>query len=104
MANRWASDHLEKKVGTGYSAPSVLGNRLVLDHRVDGDEIVECMEANDAQGIWELRYQTDFSASMGFNDGPICTPLLADDRCYTFGAKFQFRTSRMSSGERSEVG
>ena len=90
----------EKKVGTGYSAPSVLGNRLVLHHRVDGDEIVECMQANDAQRMWELRYPTDFSASMGFNDGPICTPLLTDDRCYTFGAKGRLHCLDLKTGSK----
>ena len=33
-----------KRVGTGYSAPSVIGNRLVVIHRPRGnDEIVDCV-------------------------------------------------------------
>ena len=35
----------DKAVGTGYSAPSVLGKRLVLHHRVGDEEIVQCFDA-----------------------------------------------------------
>src|SRR2546425_8545601 len=34
----------EKAIGTGYSAPSVRGDLLVLHHRVGGEEIVEAFE------------------------------------------------------------
>src|SRR5579883_1667680 len=35
----------DKQVGSGYSAPSVLGQRLVLHHRVADKEVVECFDA-----------------------------------------------------------
>ncbi|MBX3440658.1 MAG: hypothetical protein KF861_24415, partial [Planctomycetaceae bacterium] len=34
-----------REVGTGYSAPSVRGNRLVVHHRLRDEEIVECLRA-----------------------------------------------------------
>src|SRR2546430_69747 len=34
------------RIGTGYSAPSVRGNRLVLHHRLGDEEIVECFTAD----------------------------------------------------------
>ena len=41
MADRWTSDLSGKKRCTAFGAPLVLGNRLVLHHRVKGEEIVE---------------------------------------------------------------
>ena len=35
----------EKKIGTGYSAPSVRGGQVVLHHRVGGEEVVESFNA-----------------------------------------------------------
>src|SRR5436190_10774308 len=35
----------ERSIGTGYSAPSVQGNRIVFHHRIKKEEVVECAEA-----------------------------------------------------------
>jgi len=43
----------KRKVGTGYSAPSIRGNRLVVHHRIKDEEIVECLDAQTAKVLWE---------------------------------------------------
>src|SRR5688572_12964871 len=44
LLDRWPTNGVavlwEKNIGTGYSAPSVRGDRLVLHHRVAAEEIV----------------------------------------------------------------
>lgn len=75
-----------KQVGTGYSAPSVLGNRLVVHHRLRREEVVECVSADKGVSLWKFPYPSDFTDPYGYNNGPRCTPLLTADRCYTFGA------------------
>ncbi|MBI4657896.1 MAG: PQQ-binding-like beta-propeller repeat protein [Verrucomicrobia bacterium] len=77
----------EKTIGTGYSAPSVRGNRLVLHHRLRDEEIVECWEAGTGQPLWRHGYPSQYVDPYGYNNGPRCTPLLTTDRCYTFGAE-----------------
>ena len=37
----------QKKIGTGYGAPSVRNNMVVLHHRVEGQEIVEAFTVED---------------------------------------------------------
>ena len=39
----------EVNKGSGYSAPAVLGDRVVLFHRVEGDEVVDCLKADTGQ-------------------------------------------------------
>lgn len=75
------------KLGVGYSAPSVRGNRLVVTHRQGREEIVDCLRADNGEPVWKFRYPTSYSDPYGYNDGPRCTPLLTKDRCYTFGAE-----------------
>ena len=77
----------DKAVGTGYSAPSVRGNLLVLHHRVKRDEVVEGFDATTGKPIWRHSYPSSYVDPYGYNDGPRCTPLLTEDRCYTFGAE-----------------
>jgi outer membrane protein assembly factor BamB len=76
-----------KPVGTGYSAPSVRGNRLVVHHRIGDEEIVECLEAATGDRIWRHAYSSRFIDPFGYNNGPRSTPLLTEERCYTFGAE-----------------
>lgn len=76
-----------KPVGTGYSAPSIMVDQLVLHHRVGDQEIVQAMNAASGKESWKHAYPTSYQDPYGYNNGPRCTPLLTADRCYTFGAE-----------------
>jgi len=88
----------EKKIGTGYSAPSIRGDKLVLHHRLRAEEIVECYEAITGRMLWRHSYPTSYEDPYGYNNGPRCTPLLTADRCYTFGAEGRLLCLELSSG------
>lgn len=77
----------EKAIGTGYSAPSVRGGKLVLFHRLDGEEIVQCLDAATGKDVWRYAYPSAYVDPYGYNNGPRGTPLLTETRCYTFGAE-----------------
>ncbi|MGQ0633014.1 MAG: outer membrane protein assembly factor BamB family protein [Planctomycetaceae bacterium] len=81
------------KIGEGYAAPAVLGNRVVLFHRPLGprgesgsEEVVECRRVDTSEPIWRFSYPTQFVDPYGYNGGPRCSPVLSGNRCYTFGA------------------
>lgn len=90
----------EKKIGTGYSAPSIRGNRLVLHHRVGGEEIVEAFEADAGKALWRHAYPSSFTDPFGYNNGPRCTPLLTTNRCYTFGAEGKLLCLELATGKK----
>lgn len=77
----------EKSIGTGYSAPSVRGDLIVLHHRLANEEIVEAMDPRFGKAKWDYKYPSRFVDPFGYNNGPRCTPLLTSNRCYTFGAE-----------------
>jgi outer membrane protein assembly factor BamB len=89
----------EHKVGTGYSAPSVLGNRLVLHHRINDEEIVECLEVATGKPIWRYGYATHYIDPYGYNNGPRSTPLLVSNRCFAFGAEGKLTCLELDSGK-----
>lgn len=92
----------EAKVGTGYSAPSVISvpaawsarpkpdgkdRLLVLHHRIGGEEVIESFDADTGKPGWRYGYPSKFVDPYGYNNGPRCSPLLTDKHCYTFGAE-----------------
>ena len=77
----------ERAVGTGYSAPSIRDAQLVLHHRLGNQEIVEAFDARDGKSLWRQGYPSRFIDPFGYNNGPRSSPLLTEDRCYTFGAE-----------------
>ena len=89
----------EKAIGTGYSAPSARGDRLVLHHRLGKEEIVECFEAAGGKSLWRYGYPTSYQDPYGYNNGPRCTPLLTSERCYTFGAEGKLLCLELLTGK-----
>ncbi len=91
LLDRWSTNGpsilWEKSIGSGYSAPSVLGGLLVLHHRIGDEEIVEAMDATSSKTTWRYAYPSRFVDPFGYNNGPRCTPWLTSNRCYTFGAE-----------------
>ncbi len=89
----------EKVVGTGYSAPSVRGDQLVVHHRLGNEEIIECLDANTGKGRWRHAYPSRYQDPYGYNNGPRCTPLLTTNLCYTFGAEGRLTCVELASGK-----
>lgn len=92
----------QKKIGTGYSAPSILDNRLVIHHRPEGNregkEVIECVAADTGKPLWKYEYASDFRDPYGYNNGPRCSPLLTPEYCYTFGAQGKLYCLNLKDG------
>jgi outer membrane protein assembly factor BamB len=89
----------EREIGTGYSAPSVLGEWLVIHHRIGAEEIVEALSAVTGKSRWKFAYPSRFTDPFGYNNGPRATPLLTSNRCYTFGAEGKLLCLDLTNGK-----
>lgn len=76
----------QRKVGAGFAGPVVAGGKLILFHRVDNKETIECLDAATGKPVWSAAYPTQYVDDFGFDEGPRATPTIADNRVYTFGA------------------
>ena len=90
----------KKDVGAGFSAPVVVGTKLVLFHRLEQKEVVECMEAATGKRLWMFEYETSYRDDFGFDEGPRGTPAIADGRVYTFGAEGVLHAIDLATGKR----
>ena len=103
LLDKWPSNGppvlWEKEIGTGYSAPSIRRNRLVLHHRIGNEEVVQCFEKSTGNSLWRFAYPSHFVDPYGYNNGPRSTPLLTSNLCYTFGAEGKLVCLKLTSGE-----
>src|SRR4051812_18410802 len=60
----------ERKIGEGYSGPVVAGKRVVVFHRVDNEEVLECFDAMTGKVLWKRGYPCNYRDGLGKGDGP----------------------------------
>jgi outer membrane protein assembly factor BamB len=92
----------EAKRGTGYGAPAILGERVVLFHRVEDDEVVECLQAETGKRFWRFAYPTKYEDRYGYCNGPRASPVIggSDDRrlVVTCGAEGKLHCLELATG------
>lgn len=88
----------KQRVGTGYSAPSILGEQLVVHHRLKRDEVVSCRSVSDGSEIWQHTYTSNFSDPYQYNNGPRCSPVLDGGQCFTLGAEGMLTCLNLENG------
>jgi outer membrane protein assembly factor BamB len=87
-------------LGSGWSGPVVAGGKVIVFHRVQDKEIVECLDAASGKGIWKAEYDTIYTDDFGFDNGPRSTPAIDGERVYTFGAAGDLNCWELGSGKR----
>ena len=88
----------EMKKGDGFAAPAVVGDRLILFHRIGNEEVVDCLQATDGRRYWRFSYPTDYHDRYGYNHGPRCSPVVTDDAVFTFGAAGKLHCLDLQTG------
>jgi outer membrane protein assembly factor BamB len=89
----------QKNIGTGFAGPIVAGDRLILFHRVNDEEVVDALDAKTGAPRWHYAYKTSYRDDFGFDEGPRAVPVVAQNRVYTFGAEGQMRALDLASGK-----
>ena len=88
----------QRPVGAGFAGPAVVGDRVILFHRVGGDEVVEALAAGSGETVWRYAYPTTYRDDFGFDEGPRSVPVVADGRVHTYGAQGQLHTVDLDTG------
>jgi outer membrane protein assembly factor BamB len=90
----------QRKIGAGFSGPAVASGKLILFHRLDDKETVECLDAITGKPFWTFDYPTAYRDDFGFDEGPRATPAIADGRVYTYGAEGVLTCFDLASGKK----
>jgi outer membrane protein assembly factor BamB len=86
-------------VGPGFAGPVVSGGRLVLFHREGGEMVTQALDAKTGREIWRTSYVTDYVDSFGFDNGPRATPVVHENRVFTFGPEGRVTAVDFESGK-----
>lgn len=87
-----------KKLGSSYSAPSIAKNQLVVFHRLEDEEVVECLDPATERSFWTYKYPTTYVDRYGYNNGPRCTPIIEEGKVYTYGAEGKLHCLDLEKG------
>ena len=88
----------EVKRGLGYAAPAIAAGRLVMLHRMDDNEVVDCLEPETGKRFWRFAYPTQYRDRYGINDGPRCAPVIDGGFTYIYGVEGTLRCLDLSTG------
>jgi len=104
LAENWGSSGPKvlwrKQVGEGFAGPAVVGNKVILFHRVGGEEVLESLDAGTGKTVWRYAYPTRYRDDFGFDEGPRAVPVVAGGIIYTFGAEGQLHAVDFDKGTR----
>src|SRR5438477_2375724 len=64
----------QRTIGQGFSGPVAANGKLILFHRLNDKEIIECLETKSGQTVWKFSYPATYRDDFGFDEGPRATP------------------------------
>ncbi|HEX8914036.1 MAG TPA: PQQ-binding-like beta-propeller repeat protein [Humisphaera sp.] len=74
----------EAKKGQGYAAPAVVGDRLILFHRLGDNDTIDCLHRETGARFWRAGHPTAYHDRYGYSDGPRASPVVAADAGLVF--------------------
>src|SRR5262245_32253548 len=73
-------------LGSGYAGPAVVGQRVLVFHRLADKERVECLDATSGKSQWKADFPANYRGGINPDTGPRCVPLIVGDVVYCYGA------------------
>ncbi|RPH32273.1 MAG: hypothetical protein EHM93_09850 [Bacteroidales bacterium] len=94
----WQVNYLcQGKATASWSAPVVLGNRLIVPGRDVNNDMVFCINSETGELIWMGSYESKAETAHG--PGPRATPFIDDNKVYTFGRSGDLACWQLEDGE-----
>lgn len=86
-----------RNAGT-WSAPVIVGDKLVVPGRAGAKDTVVCLNANTGALIWKKAYSAP--GKLQYGNGSRATPAVDGESVYTFGAMGHIACWKLANGER----
>jgi len=86
-------------LGQGYAGPAVLGQRVIVFHRVAGQERVEAVHLQTGKSQWKADFPATYRGGIDADLGPRCVPVIHDETVYVFGAAGMLHAVELATGK-----
>jgi len=90
----------EMEKGTGYTSPVIVDDRLIFIHRLDDEEVIECLHPETGRRFWRHAYPVQYTDRFGFNNGPRASAVIDSGKVYTLGVTSTLTCLDLASGAR----
>lgn len=77
----WAAE-----LGSGYAGPAVVGDKVIVFHRLEGVERIESLDARNGRSIWKADFEATYRGGIDSDLGPRCVPVVSGNTVIAFGA------------------
>jgi outer membrane protein assembly factor BamB len=88
----------EMEKGTGYTSPVIVDGRLVYFHRIDDEEVIECLEPETGKRFWSFSYPVEYRDRYGYNNGPRASAVISEGKVYTLGVRSMLTCLELKTG------
>src|SRR5580765_86505 len=96
LAKKWTVT-----VGEGVATPALVGDRLYLFTRQEGNEITRCLDAATGKEVWQEKYESlGASPPAQSFSGPRSSPAVANGKVVTIGVRGVISCLEASSGKK----
>jgi len=85
--------------GEGYASPAVVGDRVLLFHRLGNEEVIECLHAETGRRFWKVAYPVSYTDRYGFSGGPRCQPVSDGKMVFTYGVEGKLHGLKLATGQ-----
>lgn len=89
----------ELQKGAGWSCPAIVGDRLVLFHRQEDREVIQCLDRETGKPSWDFSYTAPYQDRYGASDGPRTSPVIADGRVFAYGVAGMLHALDLTTGK-----
>ncbi len=90
----------QKSIGAGFAGPAVADGKLILFHRINNQETIECLEASTGKPLWRAAYPADYVDDFRFDNGPRAVPSIAKGKVFTHGAHGKIHAWDLKTGKK----
>lgn len=92
--------HWRFPLGEGYAGPVVVGNQVIVFHRMGTKERVESIDREAGKSMWKQDFDAFYRGGVNRDTGPRCVPLVVDDKVVVFGAASACHAVTLHGGNR----
>lgn len=87
-------------LGDGYAGPVVVGDRVVIHHRVKSTNLVEAISAKTGEKLWSTQYDATYRGGIDADLGPRATPIVDGDSIFVLSAAGELHHLALKDGRK----
>lgn len=90
---------LAHPLGAGYAGPAIVGDRVVVFHRIADVERLEALDRHTGRSLWQVDQPAQYEGGYNPDNGPRAVPCIADGQVIAWGASGRLLCVSLQNGQ-----